>query len=271
MRSAVQALPLAIVFALVAFMVERDGGFAVTVWYPIGLVVLAVAVTLAALGPGGSSPACRGSRSRRSPASPRSPLWGFATIALGRGPGRRLGRLEPDAALPARLRAARRLACRRAGRSGRCSSALSASSRIEGVVTVEQVVHAGDPSQFLIGSRLSEPLGYPNATGGALHDHGLADASGLASRPWLPAPARGLAFGLAGLNATLNLLTESRGSVFTLPGVVIAFLVLVPGRLRSLAALRLVGGRRSRRWSRPCSHVYGGDPAQFTPAIRHAL
>src|SRR5450631_179702 len=44
---AVQGVPLAIVFALVAFMVERDGAFAVTVWYPIGLAVLAVGVTLA--------------------------------------------------------------------------------------------------------------------------------------------------------------------------------------------------------------------------------
>ena len=38
---------------------------------------------------------------------------------------------------------------------------------------------------------------------------------------------------------TLNLLTESRGSVFTLPLVALAYLLLVPGRLRSLAALAL--------------------------------
>ena len=45
-ESVVQALPFVIVAGLAAFMVERDGGFAVTVWYPVGLAVLAVAVTL---------------------------------------------------------------------------------------------------------------------------------------------------------------------------------------------------------------------------------
>ena len=66
-------------FALVAFMVERDGAFAATVWYPIGLAVLAVAVTLAvsARGQFGGLPrvtlaalACLAAFT----------LWGFATI-----------------------------------------------------------------------------------------------------------------------------------------------------------------------------------------------
>ncbi len=39
-------LPFAIVAALGAFMVERDGGFSVTVCYPVGISVLAIGVTL---------------------------------------------------------------------------------------------------------------------------------------------------------------------------------------------------------------------------------
>ena len=39
---AVQALPLAIVLALVAFMTDREGGFAGTVWYPVRLLTLGV-------------------------------------------------------------------------------------------------------------------------------------------------------------------------------------------------------------------------------------
>src|SRR5690349_25149438 len=43
----VPAMPLAIVLAVAAFMVEREGGFALTVWSPLALVVLAIAATVA--------------------------------------------------------------------------------------------------------------------------------------------------------------------------------------------------------------------------------
>ena len=130
-------------------------------------------------------------------------------------------------------------------------------------------MHAGDPSRFLIGSRLSEPLGYPNATG-ALFMILTWLCVGLASRPWLPAPARGLAFGLAGLNATLNLLTESRGSAYTLP----ARRHRVPRARPQPAAL--AGGAGLLGVAvvpvvLAVLHIHDGDPAQFTAAIRHAL
>src|SRR5215469_503050 len=41
-----QALPLAVVFAIAAFMVERDGGYALTVRSPITIVVVAFAAML---------------------------------------------------------------------------------------------------------------------------------------------------------------------------------------------------------------------------------
>src|SRR5712692_9455125 len=43
---ALQVLPLCIVFGIVAFMVEREGGFALTVWSPIALLVLGVTATI---------------------------------------------------------------------------------------------------------------------------------------------------------------------------------------------------------------------------------
>ncbi len=146
--------------------------------------------------------------------------------------------------------------------------AVSAIVLAEGAVTVVQVIHAGDPTRFLIGSRLSEPLGYPNATG-ALFMIVLWLNVGLASRPWLPAPARGLAFGLAGLAGTLNLLTESRGSAYTLPAVVVVYLLLVPNRLRSLAALALVAAGIAPVLA-PILRIYNGDPSKFDQTLRHA-
>ena len=236
------------VFALVAFMVERDGAFAVTVWYPIGLAVLAVAVTLAL------------SARRQFAGLPRVALgavaclaaftaWGFATILWAAVRGDAWD--GSNETLLYLLVFAVLAGWRATGRAlWPAILALSAVVAAEGVITVVQVVHAGDPSRFMIGSRVSEPLGYPNATA-ALFMIATWLCAGLASRPWLPVPARSLAFGLAGLNATLNLLTESRGSAYTLPGVVIAFLVFVPNRLRSLAALTSGRERRCRRRGRP--------------------
>ena len=57
---------------------------------------------------------------------------------------------------------------------------------VEGVVTVEQAI--GHPAAgFLFGSRLSAPLGYPDATA-ALFMTMAWLMLGLASRAWLPLP-----------------------------------------------------------------------------------
>ena len=42
---ALQGLPLGIVLGIVLFMIEREGGFALTVWSPIALLLLGVAAT----------------------------------------------------------------------------------------------------------------------------------------------------------------------------------------------------------------------------------
>jgi O-Antigen ligase len=263
----VQGVPLALVFALVAFMVERDGAFAVTVWYPIGLAVLAVAVTLAVSARGQFAGLPRVTLAALACLAAFT-VWGFATIVWASARGDAWDGSN-ETLLYVLVFAV--LAGWRATSRALWPAILALASvvAVEGVVTVFQVLHAGDPSRFLIGSRLSEPLGYPNATG-ALFMILTWLCVGLASRPWLPAPARGLAFGLAGLNATLNLLTESRGSAYTLPAVAIVFLVLVPNRLRSLAALGLLGVAVVPVLL-AVLHIHDGDPAVFIAAIRHAL
>ena len=262
-----QGLPFAIVLAIVCFMVERDGAFAATVWYPIGLGVLALGVTLAlsTRGQFGGLPritigalACLAAFT----------AWGFATISWAEVKGDAWD--GSNLALLYLLVFALLAGWRATGRAlWPAILALSTVVLAEGVVTVFQVIRAGDPTRFLIGSRLSEPLGYPNATA-ALFMIVLWLNVGLASRPWLPAPARSLAFGLAGLSGTLNLLTESRGSAYTLPAVVIAYLVLVPNRLRSLAALALVAAGIAPVLE-PILRIYNGNPSKFDQTLRHAF
>jgi len=261
---AVRGLPFAVVAALAAFMVERDGGYAVTVWYPVGLVVLAVLVTLA-----WSAGSVRGLE--RAVAATvlvyaSFVAWMFLTIAWAdvrgdawEGANRALvyllvlatlatWRTSPRAVWPLLV-------------------ALALVVDVEGAITAAQVARAGDPSRFLIGSRLSEPLGYPNATG-ALYMLLVWLMAGLASRPWLAAPVRGLCLGLAGLSLTLNALTESRGSVYTLPLAIAAYLLLVPGRMRSLAWLGLLA-LGFLPTAVPIFDVYGAS--HIGPAYRRAL
>ena len=262
-----QALPFVIVAGLAAFMVERDGGFAVTVWYPVGLAVLAVAVTLLwSLGR---------RRGRLAPLVGAAALlltaftgWGFLSIAWAAvrgdawdGSNRTLLYLLVFGFLAAWPTTARAL--------WPVLLALSLVVAVEGVATVEHIVRASNPSAFVIGSRLSEPMGYPNATA-ALSMIMVWLMVGLASRQWLPAPARGLAFGLAGLHLTLNLLAESRGSIFTLPLVALAYLLLVPGRLRSLAALALVAVGFAPVIV-PVVRVYGTNSEHLGEAYRRAI
>jgi hypothetical protein len=263
----VQALPLGLVLGIVAFMVEREGAFALTVWTPLALLVLGIVATFAL-----SARPLLATASRTNVAAVAClagfTVWSFATIAWAAvrsdawdGSNRTLLYLLVFALLatwPTRARAVWPVVL-----------AAGVVFAAEGVYTVERAVHATDPTQYLIGSRLSEPLGYPNATA-ALFMTMAWLMVGLASRPWVPAPARGLATGLAGLYAVLNLLGESRGSVFTLPLVAIAYFVLVPGRLRSTVVLGLVA-LALLPLIHPVTQVYGGDADRISEELRHAL
>ena len=92
---------------------------------------------------------------------------------------------------------------------------------------------------------------------------------GLASRRFLPAWARGAAVGLAVLDATLNLMTESRGSVFTLPLVVVFYFAFVPGRLRSAAVLAVIAAAFAPV-VRPVLARLRNRPAGISPRLSRA-
>jgi O-Antigen ligase len=260
-----EAAPLGLVLALVALMVVRGGGFAATVWYPVALFVLGVVLTVAL--------AAR----PRLAAAPRAvlaavgclagfTLWSFATIgwAVVRssawyGSDRIALYLLVFALLACWPADARRLWPVLLG--------VGVVTAVEGVVTVEQAI--GHPAGFLLGSRLSAPLGYSDATA-ALFMTMAWLMLGLASRSWLPAPVRGLATGLAVLQLALSLLAQSRGSVYTLPAVVVAYLILVPGRLRSIATLALAACGIAPL-IQPVLDFFRADPASLSHALSRAI
>jgi hypothetical protein len=260
-----EAAPLALVLALAALMVVRGGGFAATVWYPVALFVLAVALTVAlSAGP-------------RLASVPRAALaavgcfavftlWSFATIGWA---AVRSGAWYGSDRWALYLLVFALLACWAADARSLWPVLLGAGvvTAVEGVVAVEQGI--GHPSGFLFGGRLSAPLGYPDATA-ALFMTMAWLMLGLASRRWLPAPVRGVAAGLVVLQLTLSLFTQSRGSVYTLPVVAVAYLLLVPGRLRSIATLALVACGIGPV-IRPVLDVFRADPASVPHELSRAI
>jgi hypothetical protein len=260
-----EAAPLGLVLVVAAFMVVRDGGFAATVWYPVALFVLGAALTVAlSAGPRMASvpPAVLAAVGCLAGFT----LWSFATIGWAAVRGSAWYGSDRVALY---LVVFALLACWPVGAKRLWPVLLGAGvvTAVEGVVAVEQAV--GDPSRALYGSRLSAPLGYPNATA-ALFMTMAWLMLGLASRTWLRALVRGLAAGLALLLVALSLLAESRGSVYTLPAVVVAYLLLVPGRLRSIATLALVACGIAPV-IQPLLDVFRADPSSLPDALSRAI
>lgn len=263
----VQAAPVGVVLSLAAFMVERDGGYSITVWAPVGLVVVAVGVTIAVSAGGLAAGVPRATLAAVGSLA-AFVAFELATIGWAAVRGDAWHGADRDLVY---LAAFALLACwpLTTGALWPVLLVFAAVVTAEGVRTVEQIVHSSHPADFAIGTRLSEPLGYPNATG-ALYMVLVWLLLGLASRRWLPAPARGAALGLAVVDATLNLLTESRGSVFTLPLVVVVAFLVVPGRLRLAAAL-LVALAAFAPVVRPVLRVYGSAPESLSSTLARAI
>ncbi len=105
------------------------------------------------------------------------------------------------------------------------------------VLLVDRVVSSRAHVDFL-GGRLANPTGYQNANA-ALFMMAFWPAVVAGSRRTAPVALRALALAVATFLAQLAFLCQSRGVVFAAPLVVLAMLVLVPGRLRTIACLAL--------------------------------
>lgn len=143
-----------------------------------------------------------------------------------------------------------------------------------GLLTLHEVAASSHPATYFIGSRLSEPLGYPNATA-AFFLIALWPAVFLASSRRIAPLLRGLFLGIATALLELSILPQSRGGLLTLPVAALLYLVLVPGRLRSLLHLVLVGGAAALALH-PLLEVYrtgarGGDVSAATAHARNTV
>jgi O-antigen ligase len=102
-----------------------------------------------------------------------------------------------------------------------------------------RAARSADPGDFLIGGRLSEPAGYPNANC-ALAMGAFFLAAFLASRRELPWYPRAVLLAAAGVTLELAILTQSRGSLVAVPLTALLALAIVPGRVRLLLSFAVV-------------------------------
>ena len=110
-----------------------------------------------------------------------------------------------------------------------------------GLVVLLKAVGSADPLlHYFVAGRFAQPTGYQNANA-ALFTGAMFVGIFIASRRETPWPLRGVALALAGVLFELALMPQSRGWSIAAPIALIAYLVLVPGLVRSLVTLLPLG------------------------------
>src|SRR3954468_3525830 len=97
---------------------------------------------------------------------------------------------------------------------------------------------AADPHSFFIIGRFAASAGYANAAC-ALYLFAAWPLAYISARREPPAVVRGVLLGCATALVELGVLTQSRGSLFAVPVAVVAYLLIVPYRLRAALTLAI--------------------------------
>ena len=222
----------ALVLGLAAGLGAEEGGYYPKVWYPAALFLLGLLAIALFAGrprpPAGSVRLALGLFAAYAAWSYLSIAWaGDKSYALD-GANRTLMylvALSLPALWPMRPRAALWLV---AG-FGLVIGAI-------GLVELLRLDWSDTPADFFFHRRLAQPLGYHNANV-AFWFSGFWACAFASSRRELPAALRGAALAAAGILIGLALMGQSRGWFFSVPLVALLFVLLVPGRGRSIATL----------------------------------
>jgi tetratricopeptide (TPR) repeat protein len=225
----------ALAVALFVIWAAEDAGFASTTWYPGGLFLLALlVVALVAYGrlaPSRPALIAIGSLAAFAAWSGLSITWASDRGIAWDGANRTLVYAlvyALFAALPWRRPSIPVLLC-----------GFSLGVLTIGLVDLARAA-GGNTDEFFIHGRLSAPAGYSNAAC-ALYLLAFWPLAYLAARREPPALVRGGLLAAATALLELAILTQSRGSLFVVPVAVLAYLLLVPKRLRAACPLAVVG------------------------------
>ena len=108
-----------------------------------------------------------------------------------------------------------------------------------GLIELLKAAGAVDPTGYFVDARFSEPAGYINANVALWTMGAFACLFSGAQRETGPF-FRPLFLGAAGLLAAIALMGQSRGWALALPGALVLFVLVTPGRVRLLAAIAAV-------------------------------
>jgi hypothetical protein len=230
------ALPLALTLAICLGLIYDQGGIEPTTWLAAALLELALAVTVLTVGI--RVRVARGARWALvtlttlvlwsylsiSWADVRAPAWDGANLTLFYLLAFGTLALWPLRVVPAAA----------------AMTAFGIGLTAVGAITLAEGAGAADPAAVVIyARRLSEPLGYPNATA-VVFGMGAWLMLGLSLQSWLARWWRGLAVGLAVALAQFDFLAQSRGAVYTTPFVLIVYFTLARRRIRAAAPLAIL-------------------------------
>ena len=235
LRTAPATVPALVALALFIVWATDQGGYPVTHWAPGGLIVLALlGLALGVVGLRASEvptavKIALGCLAGYTALSFASILWAAVPGDAWEGANRTLLYLLVFALFalwPQRGRSAVLLL-------GAWTLAMIA---LAAFVALHVNAEAGDPARAFAGERLAYPTGYPNASA-AQWLMAFWPALLLARSGRLPWALRGVLAGGAVLLAEVALLSQSRGSLYATPVMLVLVFALLPGRVRTFAVL----------------------------------
>ena len=235
LREAPATVPALLVLALFVVWATDQAGYPVTHWAPGGLIVLGLlAVALGVVGLRASEVPLAvkiavGCLSGYTVLSFASILWAAVPGDAWEGANRTLLYLLVFALFalwPQRGRSAALL----------LGVWVVAMIGLAAFVALRINANAGHLGQMFLGERLAYPTGYPNASA-AQWLMAFWPALLLARSERLPWALRGVLAGGAVLLAEVALLSQSRGSLYATPVMLVLVFVLLPGRVRTFAVL----------------------------------
>ncbi|MEA2367408.1 MAG: hypothetical protein QOH38_126, partial [Thermoleophilaceae bacterium] len=231
------ALPMAaLTLAALVVVAASGGGYFPGDWYPAALYALAL-VTMGILwAPAGRRPARPVVVALLALAA--FAAWSYLTIAWADQKGEAWDGANRTALYVVVFAAFSLWPLR-----GRAAAALvgGLALAIGGLAIVElvRVAWSAHPTPFFIDGRLATPIAYPSGDA-ALWSTAFWPCVVFASRREVPPEVRGIFAAVGVVLGSMALMGQSRGWLFALPLVVIAFLVLTPGRVRTTIGLLTV-------------------------------
>jgi tetratricopeptide (TPR) repeat protein len=239
LRAAPTTVPALVAVALFVAWIPLDGAQPITRWAPGALLLLALlAASAIALPP----------RWHAVPGAVRVAVlllaaftaWSYLSIAWA---GDRGVALEGADRTLLYLLAFALFALwpQRAGTAAWVAGAWTLGVGVLAVVTLLHASAAADPRQLFHEDRLMWPAGYPNAVA-ATWLMALWPAVTLAAAARVPWALRGAFAAAAVVLADVAMLSLSRGALLSLPVCALLLVAIVPGRLRTIAALLVAGG-----------------------------